>query len=85
MKSRIISRWFGYALIELTTVTPKPMVEIGSMPILWHIMKIYSYYGHNDFIICAGYKAEIIKKYFANFALQTSSIVDIDTKKMKSF
>jgi glucose-1-phosphate cytidylyltransferase len=58
---------FGTRLREETEVRPKPMVEIGGRPILWHIMKLYAHYGHTDFVLCLGYKAEIIKRYFLNY------------------
>lgn len=64
----------GTRISEETSIKPKPMVEIGGKPILWHIMKIYSSYGVNDFIICLGYKGYIIKEYFANYFLHTSDV-----------
>lgn len=67
MKVVIMAGGYGSRLGEATTLIPKPMVEIGGKPILWHIMKIYSYYGFNEFIICLGYKAKIIKEYFMNY------------------
>lgn len=67
MKAVIFAGGFGSRLSEATNVIPKPMVEIGGKPILWHIMKIYSHYGVNDFIICCGYKQYVIKEYFANY------------------
>ena len=66
MKVVILAGGLGTRLSEETSLKPKPMVEIGGKPILWHIMKIYSYYGLNDFIICCGYKGYIIKEYFFN-------------------
>jgi len=66
MKVVILAGGFGTRLSEHTDSIPKPMVEIGGKPILWHIMKIYSYYGYNDFVICLGYKGNIIKEYFLN-------------------
>ena len=78
MKVVILAGGLGTRITEETTVRPKPMIEIGGMPILWHIMKIYSYYGHNDFIICCGYKGYIIKEFFANYFLHRSDItIDI--------
>lgn len=68
MKTIILAGGFGTRLSEETQVRPKPMVEIGGRPILWHIMKIYSCYGYNDFIIGLGYKADFIKKYFIDYA-----------------
>jgi len=67
MKAVILAGGFGTRLSEATDLLPKPMVEIGGKPILWHIMKIYSYYGINEFIICCGYKQYVIKEYFANY------------------
>lgn len=67
MKAVILAGGLGTRLSEVTNLVPKPMVEIGGKPILWHIMKIYSHYGINDFIICCGYKQYVIKEYFANY------------------
>ena len=67
MKVVIFAGGLGTRLSEATTLIPKPMVEIGGKPILWHIMKTYSHYGINDFIICCGYKQYVIKEYFANY------------------
>ena len=74
MKVVILAGGFGTRLSEETGVKPKPMVEIGDRPILWHIMKIYATYGLHDFIICLGYKGYIIKEYFANYALHMSDL-----------
>ena len=74
MKVVILAGGFGTRLSEETQSIPKPMVEIGGKPILWHIMKIYSYYGFNDFIICLGYKGHIIKEYFKNYFLHNSDV-----------
>lgn len=74
MKVVLLAGGAGTRLSEETGYRPKPMVEIGGMPILWHIMKEYSHYGHNDFIICAGYKQEMIKKWFADYFLYSSDI-----------
>ncbi|MFI5222269.1 MAG: glucose-1-phosphate cytidylyltransferase [Bacteroidia bacterium] len=74
MKVVIFAGGLGTRLSEETDTKPKPMVEIGGRPILWHIMKLFSYYGYNDFIICAGYKGYIIKEYFYNYFLHHSSI-----------
>jgi glucose-1-phosphate cytidylyltransferase len=74
MKVVILAGGFGTRLSEETDFKPKPMVYIGGNPILWHIMKIYSHYGFNDFIICLGYKGYIIKEYFANYFLHQSDI-----------
>lgn len=83
MKTIILAGGLGTRLSEETTVKPKPMVEIGGRPILWHIMKTYSHYGYNDFIICLGYKGYIIKEYFANYYLHQSDIT-IDLKSNSS-
>ena len=72
MKVVLLAGGLGTRLREETEVKPKPMVEVGGHPILWHIMKRYSFYGHSDFIICAGYKGEIIKNWFANFRILNS-------------
>lgn len=74
MKVLILAGGYGTRLSEETDFRPKPMVEVGGKPILWHIMKIYSYYGYNDFIILLGYKGYFIKEYFANYILHQSSI-----------
>ncbi len=74
MKAVILAGGLGTRISEETTSKPKPMVEIGNHPILWHIMKIYSSYGINDFIICCGYKGYMIKEYFSNYSLHNSDI-----------
>ena len=74
MKVVLLAGGLGTRLSEETEYIPKPMVEIGGMPILWHVMKEYSSYGFNDFIICAGYKQHIIKEWFADYFLHTSDI-----------
>ena len=74
MKAVILAGGYGTRISEESHLRPKPMIEIGGMPILWHIMKIYYYYGVDDFIICAGYKQNIIKEWFANYFLHTSDI-----------
>ena len=74
MKVAILAGGLGTRLSEETVLKPKPMVEIGGMPILWHIMKIYSTQGFNDFIICCGYKGYLIKEYFANYFLHKSDV-----------
>jgi len=74
MKAVILAGGLGTRISEETQVKPKPMVEIGGKPILWHIMKIYSAHGINDFIICCGYKGYVIKEYFANYFLHVSDI-----------
>ena len=67
MKAVLFAGGFGTRLSEATNLIPKPMVEIGGKPILWHIMKTYSHYGINEFVICCGYKQYVIKEYFANY------------------
>jgi glucose-1-phosphate cytidylyltransferase len=74
MKVVILAGGHGTRISEESGIRPKPMVEIGGMPILWHIMKIYSHYGLNDFIICCGYKANVIKEYFSNYFLFNSDV-----------
>ncbi len=84
MKVLILAGGYGTRLSEETDLKPKPMVEIGGKPILWHIMKIYSYYGFNDFVILLGYKGYCIKEYFANYYLHQSNITfDMSTGQMK--
>ena len=82
MKLVILAGGLGTRISEESDVRPKPMIEIGGMPIIWHIMKLYSYYGINEFIICLGYKGHVIKEYFSNYLLHTSDIT-IDIKKNK--
>lgn len=82
MKAVILAGGFGTRISEETISRPKPMIEIGSKPILWHIMKIYSHYGINDFIICCGYKGYVIKEYFANYLLHMSDVT-FDLKENK--
>jgi glucose-1-phosphate cytidylyltransferase len=79
MKAVILAGGLGTRLSEETDLKPKPMVEIGGKPILWHIMKIYSNYGFNDFIVCCGYKGYVIKEYFANYFLHQADI-EVDLK-----
>jgi glucose-1-phosphate cytidylyltransferase len=74
MKAVILAGGLGTRLSEETAVRPKPMVEVGGKPILWHIMKIYSAHGISDFIICCGYKGYVIKEFFANYLLHTSDV-----------
>ncbi|WP_338516638.1 glucose-1-phosphate cytidylyltransferase [Alteromonas gracilis] len=74
MKAVILAGGLGTRISEESHLRPKPMIEIGGKPILWHIMKIYSYYGINDFIICLGYKGYVIKEYFANYFLHSSDV-----------
>lgn len=74
MKVVILAGGFGTRISEESHLKPKPMIEIGDKPILWHIMKSYSYYGYNDFIICLGYKGYIIKEFFSDYYLHTSDV-----------
>lgn len=74
MKVLLLAGGFGTRLSEETGIRPKPMVEIGGKPILWHIMKLYSHYGYDDFVILLGYKGDMIKEYFANYFLHNSSV-----------
>ncbi len=74
MKVVILAGGLGTRLIERTEIKPKPMVEIGGMPIIWHIMKLYSYYGFNDFVICLGYKGHIITEYFKSYFSKSKKI-----------
>lgn len=84
MKVVILAGGLGTRLSEETDLRPKPMVEIGGRPILWHIMKIYSHYGFNEFVICCGYKGYVIKEYFANYFLhQTDVTFDLANNKME--
>lgn len=78
MKVVILAGGRGTRISEESSVKPKPMVEIGEAPILWHIMKIYSYYGYNDFVICLGYKGYLIKEYFANYYRHMSEVISFD-------
>lgn len=84
MKAVILAGGYGTRISEESSVKPKPMVEIGGKPILWHIMKIYSAYGINDFVICCGYKAHIIKEYFSNYHLHCSDVTfDLQNNSME--
>jgi glucose-1-phosphate cytidylyltransferase len=74
VKAVILAGGFGTRISEETLVRPKPMIDLGGRPVLWHIMKIYSTYGVNDFIVCCGYKGYMIKEYFANYSLHMSDI-----------
>jgi len=93
MKVVIFAGGLGTRISEETDVRPKPMVEIGGKPILWHIMKIYEKYGHNDFIVCLGYKGYVIKEYFMNYYMHNSDVTidlgknkfDIHASKAESF
>lgn len=74
MKVVLLAGGYGTRISEESRIKPKPMIELGGMPVLWHIMKLYGYYGYNEFIICAGYKQQIIKEYFANYFLHSSDV-----------
>ncbi len=82
MKAVILAGGLGTRLSEETVVRPKPMVELGGRPILWHIMKLYSHFGIQDFIVCLGYKGYVIKEYFANYLLHGSNVT-IDLRRSK--
>lgn len=85
MKVVILAGGLGTRLSEETSLRPKPMVDIGDKPILWHIMKIYSTYGFNDFVICLGYKAYIVKEYFANYFLHQSDVtIDLQSNSIET-
>jgi glucose-1-phosphate cytidylyltransferase len=84
MKAVILAGGLGTRLSEETATRPKPMVEIGGKPILWHILKMYGHHGVNDFVICCGYKGYMIKEYFANYFLHTSDVTfDLDANQME--
>ena len=84
MKAVILAGGLGTRISEETNIKPKPLIEIGGMPLLWHLMKIYSNHGINDFVICCGYKGYMIKEYFANYSLHMSDITfDIKNNKME--
>src|SRR3978361_825206 len=84
MKVVLLAGGLGTRLSEETVSRPKPMVEIGGMPILWHIMKIYSSHGFNDFIVCLGYKGYVVKEYFANYFLHKSDVtIDLSDNSIK--
>lgn len=83
MKAVILAGGFGTRISEESHLRPKPMIDIGGKPILWHIMKIYSHYGINDFVICLGYKGYMIKEYFANYFLHMSDVTfDMSSNQM---
>lgn len=84
MQVVIFAGGLGTRLSEETDVRPKPMVEIGGKPILWHIMKLYAHYGHKDFIVCLGYKGHVIKEYFLNYFIYNSDIrIDVGSNKLE--
>lgn len=78
MKAVILAGGYGTRISEESAIRPKPMVEIGEQPILWHVMKHYSAYGVNDFVICCGYKSFVIKEFFAGYVLRTAEVVSVD-------
>ena len=84
MYAVILAGGLGTRISEETSTKPKPMVEVGGMPILWHILKTYSHHGINDFIICCGYKGYVVKEYFANYFLHMSDVTfDMSQNSMK--
>ena len=84
MKVVILAGGLGSRISEESVIKPKPLVEIGGKPIIWHIMKLYSHYGLNDFVICCGYKGYLIKEYFINYSLHTTDItVDVRSNQVK--
>lgn len=84
MKAVILAGGLGTRISEETSTRPKPMIEIGGKPILWHIMKSYSHHGINDFVICCGYKGYVIKEYFANYFLHMSDVtIDMSKNSME--
>ena len=84
MKAVILAGGFGTRISEETTNQPKPMINIGERPIIWHIMKLFNYYGIDDFIVCCGYKGYALKEFFANYYLHTSDFtIDLENNKME--
>ena len=84
MKAVLLAGGLGTRISEETHLKPKPMIEIGGKPILWHIMKLYSVHGVNDFVVCCGYKGYLIKEYFANYFLHVSDVTfDMANNKME--
>ena len=82
MQTVILAGGLGSRLSEETIIKPKPLIEIGQKPIIWHLMKIYSFHGLNDFIVCCGYKGNLLKEYFLNFVTTNSDInVDLENNK----
>jgi glucose-1-phosphate cytidylyltransferase len=85
MKAVILAGGLGSRLSEETSARPKPMVEIGGKPMLWHILKIYSHYGINDFVVCLGYKGYLIKEYFANYLLHSADVsIDLQANRIET-
>ena len=85
MKAVILAGGFGSRLSEETIIKPKPMVEIGTKPIIWHIMKLYSFFGYNDFIVCTGYKSNYVKSYFNEYMINHNDVTFDFKKKIKLF
>jgi glucose-1-phosphate cytidylyltransferase len=86
MKVVILAGGWGTRLGHMTDIIPKPMVKIGNKPILWHIMKTYSYYGYNDFVICLGYKGDVIKDYFYHYSIKNSDfVIDLSDKSIEFY
>jgi len=84
MKAVLLAGGLGTRLSEETTMRPKPMIDIGGRPILWHIMKMYSHYGVDDFLVCCGYKGHVIKDFFANYSLHSSDVTfDLATNRIQ--
>src|SRR3569832_320177 len=84
MKAVILAGGFGTRITEESHVKPKPMIEIGGKPILWHVMKIFSSYGIDEFVVCCGYKSYVIKEYFANYFLHMADVTfDLKTNSME--
>ncbi len=85
MKAVILAGGFGTRIAEETSVRPKPMVEVGGKPILWHILKLYSHFGIDDFVVCLGYRGYVIKEYFANYFLHTGDVtIDLSTNQIQT-
>ena len=85
MKAVILAGGFGTRIAEETSSRPKPMVEVGGKPLLWHILKLYSHYGIDDFVICLGYKGYVIKEYFANYFLHTGDVtIDVANNRIET-
>ena len=84
MKTLLLAGGFGTRFSEATDMIPKPMIQIGAQPILWHIMKIYSQQGYNDFVVLLGYKGYVIKEYFVNYFLHNSDVtIDLSNNEVK--
>ena len=84
MKAVILAGGFGTRISEESAIKPKPMIEVGHKPILWHIMSIYSHHGINDFVVCLGYKGHLIKQYFGKYVLRRTDVgFDLRTNKVE--